>query len=57
MPVGSEVLVDGQYTLTYNSVALGIMEGDSGIPTLEPTIHAQPIDKTDAYGENRRPGW
>ena len=51
MPVGSETLIDGQYTVTWNSTSLGIMKADDGIPTLEVNVKAQPIAGTDAYGK------
>ncbi len=31
-------------------MALGLMQGDAGVPTLSHTNKAQPIDSTDAYG-------
>ena len=52
MPVGSETIICGQYTLTLGGTALGIMNGDEGVPTLEfvgPLV--KPIDNTDAYGD------
>lgn len=56
MPVGSETIIVGQYTATWNSVALGIMEGDAGVPTIYPAIKGQPIDNTDKYGKSRIDG-
>lgn len=51
MPVGSETLVAGGYTATWNSVALGIFEGDSGLPTNEHTVAAEDVGNTSAYGK------
>ncbi len=51
MPVGSEVLIAGPYTATYNGVALGVFEGDAGLPTLERTDSEEAIGNTSAYGK------
>lgn len=51
MPVGSETLIAGAYTATFNSVALGVFEGDSGVPTLEHTMASEPVGNTSAYGK------
>jgi hypothetical protein len=52
MPAGSETLIAGQYTVTYNGTSCGIMEGDAGVPTIEATNHAEPVNNTDAYGKS-----
>lgn len=51
MPAGGETIICGQYTVTYGAVACGIMEGDAGVPTLEQTSKAAPLDSTDKYGK------
>lgn len=51
MPVGSETLVVGPYTATWNSVALGVQEGDAGLPTLEFASSVEPVANTSAYGK------
>jgi hypothetical protein len=51
MPVGGETIICGQYTVTWNSVALGIMQGDAGLPTIEHSYVEEPIANTDAYGK------
>ncbi len=51
MPAGGEVLVAGQYIVTYNSVAVGIMEGDASVPTIEVQNKGKPIDSTDRYAK------
>lgn len=51
MPVGSETLICGQYTVTYAGSAMGIMEGDAGVPTIEYINHTEPINNTDKYGK------
>lgn len=52
MPVGSSVIASGRYTVTWNSVSLGIMEGDAGVPTIEVQTHHELINSTDAYGKS-----
>lgn len=52
MPVGSESLAAGAYTATWNSVALGIFEGDEGLPALEgPDAKSEPVNNTSLYGK------
>lgn len=52
MPIGGETLVCGQYTVTWNSVALGIMLGDSGLPVIEGSNTGEPVGNTDTYGKS-----
>ncbi len=52
MPVGGEVLIVGEYVVTYNSVAIGILEGDAGLPTLSQMTKAEPIANTSKYGKS-----
>ena len=52
MPVGSETLIAGQYTVTYNSSSMGIMEGDAGVPTISQSAHEENINNTDKYGKS-----
>lgn len=40
-----------QYTVGWNGLTLGIMEGDAGCPTLECVNHAEVVNNTDAYGK------
>jgi len=49
--VGSPVFAVGQYVCTYNSVAVGLFEGDDKCPTLVPTNKAFSVDNTDAFGK------
>ncbi|MDE2097165.1 MAG: hypothetical protein KGL39_07955 [Patescibacteria group bacterium] len=51
MPLGGEELIDGQYTVTWNSSAAGIMEGDAGVPTIEQVNYGEAVNNTDAYGK------
>lgn len=51
MPVGGEVLIVGEYTATYGGVALGIFEGDAGLPTLSQQTKAEPIANTSKYAK------
>lgn len=50
MPFGSEALVAGPYTCTWNGTSLGIFQGDNDVPTIVHQHRAVPIDKTDKYG-------
>ncbi len=52
MSIGSESLVSGPYTVTWNSVDLGVQEGDSGLPRLEHSTKAEAIANTSAYGKS-----
>lgn len=51
MPAGGEILAAGQYTATYGGVALGMFEGDAGVPTLEHLVKSEPVDNTATYGK------
>lgn len=51
MSAGGEIIIAGQYTVTYNAVATGIFFGDDGMPTVSQAIAAQMIDRTDAWGD------
>lgn len=50
--INGATFIAGQYTVTYNGVAMGIMEGDDGVPTIEQTSHGEEIRNTDAYGKS-----
>lgn len=50
MPIGGEVLLVGEYTVTWNSVALGLFQGEDGYPTLVPMPRSKPINRTSKYG-------
>lgn len=50
MAAGSETLIAGQYSVTWNSVAMGIMEGDQSVPTIEAQAESEPVASTDKYG-------
>lgn len=52
MPAGGETIIAGQYTCTWNSVALGIMEGDAGLPTLSHQTKAEQLANSDRYGKS-----
>lgn len=56
MPAGGESLLAGQYTVTWNSVSLGIMEGDQGVPTISQQTAAEMVGNTDAYGKSNIDG-
>lgn len=50
MPVGSEGVVAGQYTVTYGGVSVGIFEGEAGYPSILFVPQSKPINRTDKYG-------
>jgi len=47
---GSELLMNGAYTVTWNAVALGMHEGEAGVPSILFQDHSDPVNKTDTYG-------
>ena len=51
MPVGSETIVAGSYSATWNSVALGLFENDAGLPVLEQQSSSEPV-MGGAYGKS-----
>lgn len=51
MAVGGETFIAGEYTVSFNSVSLGILEGDSGLPSLEHTMAAEMIANTSSFGK------
>lgn len=53
MPAGGESIIVGQYTVTWNSVAMGIMVGEEGLPTIYQFQRSKPINKTDKYGATK----
>lgn len=57
MPAGGETIIAGQYTVTWNGVSVGMMEGDAGVPTLEQTSHAELISNTTTYGKSAIDGF
>ena len=56
MAVNSEVLVAGYYTVTWNALAMGLFEGEAGVPTIMWMDHSDPINKTDRYGRAKIDG-
>lgn len=53
MPAGGEAIIDGQYTVTWNGLAMGIMEGEEGVPTIEQILLSTPVNRTDKYGKTK----
>jgi hypothetical protein len=56
MAVGSETFIAGEYTVTFGGVALGIQEGDAGLPSLEHSMAAEPIANTSSFGKTTLDG-
>jgi hypothetical protein len=52
MSIGGAVFTAGQYTVSWNSVALGIMEGDASVPTIQHQNKAEPLANTDKFGKS-----
>lgn len=44
--VGGEVFISGAYSTSYNSVAVGITEGDAGLPTISQQTKAEEVNNT-----------
>lgn len=52
MAIGGAVFAAGRYTITWNSLDLGIMEGDANSPVIDFTGFGEPINNSDAYGRS-----
>ncbi len=52
MSVGNEVLVAGPYLVTWNGAALGLIEGDASVPTLEHNVAAEDVANSSYYGKS-----
>lgn len=51
MSLGSEAFMVGQYAVTYNAIALGLMEGEEGVPTLIQRLLSKKINSSDKWGD------
>lgn len=51
MPVGSEALIAGAYTASFGGSALGLFEGDAGLPVMEHSMVAEDVGNTSLYGK------
>jgi hypothetical protein len=49
MPVGGELLCDGEYNIVYNAIAVGLFEGDDGVPALGYSAKGERVNKTSRY--------
>lgn len=49
-------ILGGQYTVTWNGVALGLMQGDEGVPTIVTRASARMVENTDGYGDGQLGG-
>ncbi len=52
MAIGSAVFIAGAYTLTWNSLSIGICLGDEQSPLIEYTNFQKPVDNSDRYGRS-----
>jgi hypothetical protein len=57
MPAQGEVILAGEYTVTYSGQAMGIMEGDAGLPTLSQQNKGEPVANTNRYGKSTIDGF
>jgi hypothetical protein len=46
-------ILAGQYTVTWNAVPLGIMQGDEGVPSIVHRASARMVENSDAYGDSQ----
>lgn len=53
MAVGGEVLISGPYAATWNGVALGLTEGEGGLPTLTTMAKSKPVNSSNLYGATK----
>jgi len=53
MPVGGESLIVGGYTITFDSLALGIFQGEEGYPAVRQRPKSKPIANTDRYAKTK----
>ena len=53
MPAGGETIIVGQYTVTWNSVSMGIFVGEEGVPTVYQFQRSKPVNSTDKYGATK----
>lgn len=51
MPAGSESTIAGGYTVTWNGVAVGMLEGDGGLPTVDQSGQSETLANTSVYGK------
>jgi len=54
---GGEIVLAGAYNVTWNGAAVGMMEGDAGVPTLEQTTHVESINNSTTYGKSTVEGF
>jgi hypothetical protein len=57
MPAGGEATIAGAYNCVYNGSPMGMMNGDSGLPTFSCTEHEEPVNSTDRYGRTKIDGF
>ncbi len=50
MAIGGEQFICGQYTATWNSLAMGIFQGDNDVPAIISIPKGKAINNTDKYG-------
>lgn len=53
MPAGGEVLIVGGYTVTWNGLSLGLIQGEEGVPMITQAPQSQPVNRTLRYGRSK----
>jgi hypothetical protein len=53
VPIGGESEIAGGYTVTWNSVALGIFQGEQDVPSIIRVPKSRPVNSTDRYGQSK----
>lgn len=53
MPAGSEVILAGAYTVTYDGTSIGIFVGEDGFPVITQKELSKPIGPTSRYGRSK----
>src|SRR5687767_5181540 len=53
MSIGGEQLIVGPYTATWNSVALGLIQGEGGLPTLTSIGKSKPVNSSNRWGNTK----
>src|SRR5436305_10663162 len=51
VPPNTPLFAVGQYTVSWNSVSLGIFKGEAGLPTIKQKNFTLVVDNSDAYGK------
>ena len=53
MPVGGEILIVGEYAVTYDGTAVGLVQFEEGAPAITQIARSRAIKGTTKYGETK----